>query len=235
MQDRYSSFSPVPRLPSDMLRSVLLSVKFKITSYTKWASDLKENHLHAILSGFQVGAHLQVSVPFMTSFPDCGSQTKTISPSPFIHLRKKPQKSKGNEQKAPPVEKVTVKDLFLQFEEHAPHDMDPCMRIYEIFRTIFLNHSVDDGLISLKSLALAGDGTPVYTSAQERKQRTCNCLENGNRDCNCDRFYSQPDCNIGWDSHRNRFYFGYDLYMLTASDSVNSLPVFSSTWTGIQT
>lgn len=100
------------------------------------------------------------------------------------------------------------------------------MRIYEIFRTIFLNHSVDDGLISLKSLALAGDGTPVYTSAQERKQRTCNCLENGNRDCNCDRFYSQPDCNIGWDSHRNRFYFGYDLYMLTASDSVNDLPVF---------
>ena len=225
MQDRYSSFSPVPRLPSDMLRSVLLSVKFKITSYTKWASDLKENHLHAILSGFQVG-----DTPGVGTFYDFFSRlwlsdknniTESIHPP-----KEKPQKPKGNEQKAPPVEKVTVKDLFLQFEEHAPHDMDPCMRIYEIFRTIFLNHSVDDGLISLKSLALAGDGTPVYTSAQERKQRTCNCLENGNRDCNCDRFYSQPDCNIGWDSHRNRFYFGYDLYMLTASDSVNDLPVF---------
>ena len=55
MTDRYSDFGPAPRLPSDMLRSILLSVEFKITSYTKWAADLKENHLHAILSGFVVG------------------------------------------------------------------------------------------------------------------------------------------------------------------------------------
>ena len=82
------------------------------------------------------------------------------------------------------------------------------------------------GLISLTFLALAGDGTPVYTSAQERKTRTCNCLKNGIRDCKCNRIYHQPDCDIGWDSHRNRHYFGYDLYMLTASDSENDLPVF---------
>lgn len=55
MADRYSDFGPAPRLPSDMLRSILLSVEFKITSYTKWAADLKENHLHSILSGFYVG------------------------------------------------------------------------------------------------------------------------------------------------------------------------------------
>ncbi len=73
---------------------------------------------------------------------------------------------------------------------------------------------------------LSGDGTPVYTSAQERKTRTCNCLKNGIRDCKCNRIYHQPDCDIGWDSHRNRHYFGYDLYMLTASDSENDLPVF---------
>ena len=55
MQDRYSVFGPAPRLPSDMLRSVLVSVEFKVVSYTKWAADLKENHLHAIISGFHVG------------------------------------------------------------------------------------------------------------------------------------------------------------------------------------
>ena len=55
MADRYSDFGPAPWLPSDMLRSILLSVEFKVTSYTKWAADLKENHLHAILSGFSVG------------------------------------------------------------------------------------------------------------------------------------------------------------------------------------
>lgn len=55
MQDRYSVFGPEPRLPSDMLRALLVSVEFKITSYTRFAADLKENHLHAIIFGFSVG------------------------------------------------------------------------------------------------------------------------------------------------------------------------------------
>ena len=102
--------------------------------------------------------------------------------------------------------------------------MAPCAKLWNIFNTFFLQNSVAQNLISLKDLALAGEGTPVYTSAQERKTRTYNCLEKGIRDCRCNRIYHQSDCDIGWDSHRNRFYFGYDLYMLTASD--NDLPVF---------
>lgn len=48
MQNRYSAFGHEPRLPSDMLRAILVSVEFKITSYTRFAADLKENHLHAL-------------------------------------------------------------------------------------------------------------------------------------------------------------------------------------------
>ena len=32
MRDRYSDFGPAPRLPSDMPRSILLSMEFKVTS-----------------------------------------------------------------------------------------------------------------------------------------------------------------------------------------------------------
>ena len=225
MQDRYSAFGPEPRLPSDMLRAILVSVEFKITSYTRFASDLKENHLHAIISGFTVG-----DTPGVGTFYDFHkrlwlSDNKNLSNA--IHPPKeKPQKPKGKEEKAAPVEKVTVEELFHQFQENPPSDMAPCARLWEIFNTFFLQTSVDNNLISLKELALAGDGTPVYTAAQERKTRTCNCLEKGIRDCRCDRIYHQPDCDIGWDSHRSRYYFGYDLYMLTASDSENDLPVF---------
>ena len=60
MQDRYSILGPEPRLPSDMLRALLVSVEFKITSYTRFAADLKENPLHAIISGFTVGSTLGV-------------------------------------------------------------------------------------------------------------------------------------------------------------------------------
>ena len=55
MQDRYSVFGPEPRLPSDMLRAILVSVAFKITSYTRFVADLKGSHLHTIISGFFVG------------------------------------------------------------------------------------------------------------------------------------------------------------------------------------
>lgn len=225
MQDRYSDFGPEPRLPSDMLRSILLSVEFKVTSYTKWAAGLKENHLHAILSGFTIG-----DTPGTGTFYDFQSRlwlSDDDNLSPKVHPPKeKPQKPKKKGDKAPPVEKYTVKELFEKFEREPPQDMKPCLRLFQIFKELFLLKSDRDGLIDLMHLSIAGDGTPVYTAAQERKKRTCGCLEKGIRECKCDRIYSQPDCNIGWDSHRGRFYFGYDLYMLTASDSENDLPVF---------
>ena len=52
MADRYSIFGPPPRLPSDMLRSYMLSLVMKITSVTTWSEVLKTNPIAAIVSGF---------------------------------------------------------------------------------------------------------------------------------------------------------------------------------------
>ena len=196
MRDRYSDFGPAPRLPSDMLRSILLSVVCRIPSYTAWAADLKENHLHAILSGFTVG-----DTPGIGTFYDFHDRLwlsghKNLS-APVHPPKEKPIKPNKKGEKAPPVEKITVNDLFAKFELEQPHDMEPCRRLYQIFQMLFLSHSVQEGLVDLMELSLAGDGTPVYTAAQERKKRTCDCLEKGIRDCKCNRIYSQPDCNIG--------------------------------------
>lgn len=225
MQDRYSAFGPEPRLPSDMLRSYMLSMKFKITSLTSWASCLKQNYLYAILSGFVVG-----DTPGTGTFYDFMRRLwlseKSNITDPVHAPKEKPQKPKKKGEKAAPTEKLTVSELLSRFELEPPQDFAPAARLFAIFKSEFLDKSVSNGLIDLDNLAVSGDGTPVYTGAQERKTRTCNCLEKGIRDCECNRIYHQPDCNIGWDSHRNRYYFGYDLYMLTASDSQSDLPVF---------
>ena len=146
MADRYSDFGPAPRLPSDMLRSILLSVEFKVTSYTGWAAGLKENHLHAILSGFPVG-----DTPGVGTFYDFQSRLwlsdKNSLSDPVHPPKEKPKKPEKKGEKAPPVEKVTVKDLLEQFELHPPKDMSPCKRLYEIFKVLFLNQSVNNGLI----------------------------------------------------------------------------------------
>ena len=80
--------------------------------------------------------------------------------------------------------------------------------------------------ITVWRLALAGDGAPVRTAAQQRKKRICHYKEKGCSSCNCKRHYFQPDCNWGWDSHRESYFFGYHLYMCVASDSYSDLPVF---------
>ena len=225
MKDRYSDFGPAPRLPSDMFRSYLLSMVFQISSVTSWVSDMRQNHLHALLSGFTVGDTPGIGT-FYDFFDRLWLSDHNNLSDPVHPPKEKPKKPKNKNEKAPPVEKITVKDLFEQFEANPPKDMEAVALLFDIFKRLFLDHSVDQGLIDTLHLALAGDGTPVYTAARERKKRTCNCLEKGILKCSCDRIYSQPDCNIGWDSHRGRYYPGYDLYMLTASDSDNDLPVF---------
>jgi hypothetical protein len=136
MADRYSDFGPAPRLPSDMLRSILLSVECKVTSYTKWAADLKENYLHAILSGFPVG-----DTPGVGTFYDFQSRLwmsdKDNLSDPVHPPKEKPKKPDKKGEKAPPVEKVTVKGLLEQFELHPPTDLAPCGRLYDIFKELF--------------------------------------------------------------------------------------------------
>ena len=225
MADKYSKFGPAPRTPSCMHRSYLLSIDFKISSLTEWAAQLKINPLYAILSGFDVGDTPGVGTfyDFMNRFWD--SDSDNLSPHEHPIKKKKVKKPKQKGEKAESVEKVTVAELLphLESTKFIPEDQ-PYASLFKIYEREFLNVSVSKNLIHKDSLAIAGDGTPVVTSHRERKKRICKCIENGITDCQCDRYFSQPDCDIGWDSSRDCFYHGYDLYMLV--DSQSDLPVF---------
>ena len=125
-------------------------------------------------------------------------------------------KTKGT--KADTVKKVTVDDLLPVLENtDFKLDEQPYPSLFAIYQKEFRDISVSTGLIHSDALALADDGTPVVTSHRERKKRICKYKENGITDCKCDRYFSQPDCDIGWDSSRDCYYHGYDLYMLVDS------------------
>ena len=111
-------------------------------------------------------------------------------------MKTKVKKPKTKGTKADSVEKVTVADLLPTLgKTDFKLDEQPYSSLFKSQKE-FLEVSVSTGLIHADALALAGDGTPVVTSHKERKKRICKCKENGILDCNCDRYFSQPDCDI---------------------------------------
>ena len=227
MRSRYSVFGPRPRTPSCMQRSYLLSIDFKVTSLTDWAAQLKINPLYAILSGFEVGDTPGVGTfyDFLNRLWDSDSDNLNPHVRPVKTKEVKKPKQKGT--KAESVEKTTVEQLLKTLEQKSfSIDEQPYGSLFRLYQKEFLEQSVKRELITPESLAVAGDGTPVVTSHRERRKRICDCAEKGITNCKCDRYFSQPDCDIGWDSSRDCFYHGYDLYMIVASDSDSDLPVF---------
>ena len=226
MRSRYSRFGPAPRTPSCMQRSYLLSIDFKVSSITSWVEQLKLNPLYAILSGFEPG-----NTPGVGTFYDFFSRlwnSEDSNLNPHLHKLKTPvKKPKKKGYKAQPVDKVTVEQLLKSLEPQtfSIHEQ-PFGSLFELYSKEFLRKSLQKGLINNSHLSIAGDGTPVSVSARERKHRVCDCVSKGIYDCDCERYFSQPDCDVGWDSSRSCFYHGYDLYLICASDSESDLPVF---------
>ena len=226
LRDKYSKYGPAPRTPSCMQRSYLLSLDFKITSITDWVAQLKINPLYAILSGFEVN-----DTPGIGTFYDFfnrlwDSEDDHLS-SHIRPLKEKVKKPKTKGEKAASNEKFSVAQL-LPTLEHTSFSIDeqPYASLFHLYKKEFLDISIEKELLQPNALALAGDGTPVITSCRERKRRVCDCANQGISHCTCDRYFSQPDCDIGWDSSRDCYYHGYDLYMLVASDSKSDLPIF---------
>lgn len=98
LMDSYSKMGPMPRQPSSMLRSYLLSLKLKVTSVTDWVSKLKECPLYAILSGFSPG-DVPGEKPSMTSSGICGTRTRNIFPLSSAIKRRELQKVRNTEIK----------------------------------------------------------------------------------------------------------------------------------------
>lgn len=103
----------------------------------------------------------------------------------------------------------------------------PADKLFDFFQSQIVSVSAKFGLLgNLSALGTAGDGTPVVTSAYPRSKPTCDCRARGIAECNHPRLYSQPYCNSGWDSAREKYFNGYHLYMISAADSKYDLPLY---------
>lgn len=227
LQDVYNAKGPLPRDPASMLRSFLLFLMTKPEiGLTEWINEMKRIPLYAILSGFEPG-----EIPGVGTFYDFFKRLWTIRDNnlkPKKQKRKtKPKKGKKGE-KAPTTTPGKVKRLVTWMLRHVAKKSDlPTDRLFQFFQTQILARSANLGLLGdMTSFSVAGDGTPIVTAAYPRSKSTCDCRAQGLANCNHPRIYSQPDCNSGWDSARIKYFNGYHLYMLSATDSPYDLPLY---------
>ncbi|MCZ8511486.1 transposase [Paenibacillus filicis] len=228
LHDAYSNRGPLPRDPASLLRSFLI---FLMTNpemgLTEWINEMKRTPIYAILSGFDFD-----DLPGVGTFYDFFER---LWPAVDKHLKpKKQRKRKGKTKKgkkgeiAPTTTPGKVKRLVEWMMRHTDKkNALPADRLFDFFQAQILTVSANLGLLGdVSALSAAGDGTPVVTSAYPRSKPTCDCRARGIADCNHPRLYSQPDCNSGWDSAREKHFNGYHLYMISAADSKHDLPLY---------
>jgi len=229
LSETYSLKGPAPRDPASMLRSYLLFLLTNPTiGITKWVDQLYRVPLYAILSGFEPG-----DIPGVGTFYDFfgrlwGQEKQNIKPKMKRKRKKKKKKKlKKGEKQAPKNPGIVAKLVNRFFRYGSKKKLLPGDRLFDFFQSQFLDVSAKLGLLGdLNSLGVAGDGTPLETARYKRSKSTCDCRAQGITKCNHPRLYSQPDCNSGWDSSRERYFNGYHLYMISASDSHYDLPLY---------
>lgn len=215
----YSNTGRPAALQPEIFRSFSLMLFEKETSITNWVKKLQYDELLATCIGCTVdktpslGAHYDfISRLWLSDLSSDRKRLKVVRP-----YKKKPSKVKspGRNKKLPNKKAGSVKKICDFFENNRSFSFRAEKLLQHIFSLVAVEPSFNLNLINQENLTLAGDGTCVHCHSSYYGSKVCDCRENGIYDCKCPRKLSDVDANWGWDSHENRWFYGYTLYALS--------------------
>lgn len=228
-----------PLDPVSMLRSLLLMSLLSYTSFDKFAADLRRCPRLAIISGFP--PHKTPSLGAFYAFldrledgpflPSCPHHFK---PSTLRKAARRRNLSQEKSQKE--ARRRLVLDQCNSITQHLkdqllasaslPRPEDILKRLEDMLLKVALLPSAQRGLLGdLSHLILSGDGSSLESGASCSGKPVCECRKQGLFNCKCDRLYSDPTADWGWDSYRECYYFGHTFYQQVVSTSGHDLPV----------
>lgn len=228
----YSNTGRPATLQPQIFRSFSLMLFLKETSITNWVNKLHNDDLLAICIGCtdgkapSLGAHYD----FISRLWATNLSSDRINQKKLQHYKKKPSKIKspGKNNKLPNKHVGIVKRIADFYSK----DRSFSRRVEKLLQTIFtmvaVNPSFELNLIKKKNLTIAGDGTCVHCHSSYYGTKVCKCRETGIYDCKCARKLSDINATWGWDSHENRWFYGYTLYALSTYNKEHKidLPVY---------
>jgi hypothetical protein len=217
---RYSYTGRPAENQSEIFRSLILMNDLGL-SLDEWLSKLSNNLVLQAACGF-IG-----KLPKVASYYDFISRIINISEKPRLKAKKRKPNKKYGKAKMPPKHSGIVQKLVNQILKGRRLNLRPERLLQEIFAKVSVQPSIDLGLI-MQTLSISGDGTCIVTGASPYGVKTCECRSKGIYNCDCPRKFSDPNAAWGWDSHNERYFYGYTGYFISTYNKLDKvdLPLY---------
>ena len=192
-------------------------------SITSFVTKLKAYPVLAIACGFEPN-----NVPGIGTFYDfidrlwLKNEPAKVLREPKSKKTIKPKKGDKLPEKNPDL----VANLVNKLLDNCSFEDAPELLFQQVFIECVVKPSINLGLCGDSvNLSFAADGAPLKTGASPYGKKVCDCKKQGIYRCSCQRMYTNPTANWGWDSYHEQWYFGHTLYCITDSNSKNDLPL----------
>jgi len=157
--------------------------------------------------------------PGIASYYDFMNRIVKLDEKPRVKPKKRKPKKKYGKKKMPAKHPGIVQKLVKQILKGRRFNKRPERVLQEIFAKVCVQPSIDLGLVP-NTVSISGDGTCIKTGASPYGVKTCGCSDFL---CDCPRRFSDPNATWGWDSHNERYFYGYTGYFLSTYNRAEKL------------
>jgi hypothetical protein len=209
----YSSKGRPSENQQGIFRAFILMNDLKL-SLDEWVVKLRKNRVLQIACGFVSG-----KLPGIASYYDFMDRIIKLDERPRVKPKKRKPRKKYGKNKMPNKREGIVQRLVNRILKGRRFDNRPERLLQEIFAKVCVQPSIDLGLVP-SNVTISGDGTCIKTGASNYGRKICECTDFL---CGCPRRFSDPNATWGWDSHNERYFYGYTGYFISTYNSTLKL------------
>lgn len=214
----YSSTGAPAKNQPELIRSFVLMSELRFHSVTKWVKHLKHNKILCEMIGLsqedihEVGSYYDLMDRVWLADPTIQRESDKALHS----LTRKPKKKLKKNTKQPPRRTGTVQKFVNLALEGKTFKSRPEMLMQQIFAKVGVEPTAKDGLYGdTNDISISGDGTCVNSGGSHYGKKVCDCVKNGNYNCDCPRKFSDTNARWGWDSYHGQYFYGHTKYILS--------------------
>ncbi|MGM0124305.1 hypothetical protein IGI37_002764 [Enterococcus sp. AZ194] len=202
----------------EILRTMILCAYEKI-SWETALYRLNNRIVYRVIIGID-----KESIPTLPSFYELSRRLMPTNEKSILRKKRaqKPTEKYKKNEKMPESKKTWTQRMADIARKGTFTLYRPDRFLQKLFKLVSIDTSVSYGLLD-PELYVSGDGTCVYTGASAYGTVVCDCRKQGIFQCDCPKRYSDPNATWGWESSKERYFYGYNAYLLSTYNAERKL------------